>query len=189
MNSIKKIARLVALSLAVVPAMAFSAPKNIVETAASIADFSTLVSLVKQADLAGALSGKGPFTVLAPSNKAFAKLPKAVVERITGDKELLKQVLTYHVIAGKVLSTDLKNGIAPKTLQGETVKVKIKGHTVTFNKSKVVKADVIATNGVIHVIDTVLVPPSVAALLAKPESLEANVGGKSSCGNCSGKKG
>ena len=87
MNSIKKIARLVALSLAVVPAMAFSAPKNIVETAASIADFSTLVSLVKQADLAGALSGKGPFTVLAPSNKAFAKLPKAVVERITGDKD------------------------------------------------------------------------------------------------------
>jgi len=116
--------------------------------------------------LVDTLKGSGPFTVLAPSDAAFAKLPKALVAKIVGDKKLLTSILTYHVIAGKVLSTDLKNGLKAKTVQGEEVTVMIKGKTVTFNKSKVSAADIMASNGVIHVIDTVLVPPTILKALS-----------------------
>lgn len=136
--------------------------KDIVDTAVANGQFKTLVSLVQKAGLVETLKGKGPFTVLAPTDKAFAKLPKALVEKVVSDKELLTKVLTYHVIAGKVLSTDLKDGITPKTVEGETVKVGVHHHTVTFNKSKVIIADVQTSNGVIHAIDTVLIPPSLA---------------------------
>jgi uncharacterized surface protein with fasciclin (FAS1) repeats len=144
---------------------AFSADKDIVDTAVGAGAFKTLVSLVQKAELVDTLKGKGPFTVLAPSDKAFAKLPKALVEKIVGDKKLLTTILTYHVIAGNVMSTDLANGLEAKTVQGEKAKVTIKGKTIRFNNSKVETADIKASNGVIHVIDTVLLPPSVAMKL------------------------
>ena len=134
--------------------------KDIVDTAVAAGQFKTLVKLVTDAGLVDTLKGAGPFTVFAPTDAAFAKLPKETVEKITGDKELLKKVLLYHVIAGKVLSTDLKNGLAAKTVEGQTIKVKIGKKGVTFNKSKLVKADILTSNGVIHIIDTVLVPPA-----------------------------
>ena len=136
--------------------------KDIVDTAVGAGKFTTLVKLVQAAGLVDTLKGAGPFTVLAPTDDAFAKLPKALVSKVMGDKELLKKILLYHVISGSVKSTDLKTGTKAKTVEGEQVKIKIKDGSVYFNKSKVVIADVIATNGVIHAIDTVLLPPSVA---------------------------
>ena len=139
---------------------------DIVDIAAGSKDFTTLVSLVKSAGLVDTLKGKGPFTVLAPTNAAFAKVPKSILEKLGKDKALLTKVLTYHVIAGNVMAKDLKDGITPKTVEGETVKVSIHHSTVKFNNSKVIKADIVASNGVIHVIDAVLVPPSVMKMLA-----------------------
>ncbi len=135
---------------------------DIVDTAVKAGQFKTLASLVTKAGLAETLKGPGPFTVLAPTDKAFAKLPKALVKKITSDPALLKKVLTYHVIAGSVMAADLKNGATEATVEGEKVKVVLKGKTVLFNKSKVVMADVKASNGVIHAVDTVLLPPSLA---------------------------
>ena len=141
------------------------AEKDIVDTAVGAGQFKTLTKLVTDAGLVDTLKGKGPFTVFAPTDKAFAKLPKSLVQKLTADKKLLTQVLTYHVVSGKVLSTDLSNGLAAKTVQGESIKVHINGKKVTFNKSGLVSADVMATNGVIHVIDTVMLPPSVAKMI------------------------
>ncbi len=143
------------------------AQKDIVDTAVGAGQFTTLTKLVTEAGLVDTLKSKGPFTVFAPTDKAFAKLPKSLVDTLLKDKKLLTEVLTYHVIAGKVLSTNLKNGLQAKTVQGENLLVTIKGKNVTFNKSGLVTADVMATNGVIHVIDTVLLPPSVAKKLKK----------------------
>lgn len=143
-------------------AFAKAQEKDIVDTAVSAGSFKTLAALVTKAGLVDTLKGAGPFTVLAPTDAAFAKLPKALVEKVSNDKALLMKVLTYHVISGKVLSTDLKNGTHAKTVEGENVKVKVGAKGVKFNKSKVVKADIECSNGVIHVIDTVLLPPSIA---------------------------
>lgn len=142
------------------------AQKDIVDTAVDAGQFKTLAKLVGDAGLVSTLKGTGPFTVFAPTDKAFAKLPKSLVDTLMKDKKLLTSVLTYHVVAGKVLSTDLKNGLKAKTVQGEEIKVHIKGKTVKFNKSGLVAADVLASNGVIHVIDTVLLPPSIAKKIA-----------------------
>ncbi len=141
--------------------------KDIVDTAVAAGSFKTLTKLVGDAGLVATLKGDGPFTVFAPTDKAFAKLPAAVVKAVTSDKKLLTQVLTYHVIAGKVMSTDLSNGLKAKTVQGEEVTVMIKGKTVKFNKSGLVKADIGTSNGVIHVIDTVLIPPSLQPAVNK----------------------
>lgn len=174
-----------AVALFAVSAVSIAKPsKDIVDTAVGAGQFKTLVKLVQTAGLVDTLKGKGPFTVFAPSDKAFAKLPKALVDRLMGDKELLTQVLTYHVVAGNVLSTDLKNGMNAKTVQGESIKVSINGKSVRFNKSGLVAADVKATNGVIHVIDTVLLPPSVAKALAATESKNYQASSKSDCGSC-----
>jgi len=142
------------------------AQKDIVDTAVDAGQFKTLAKLVGDAGLVSTLKGNGPFTVFAPTDKAFAKLPKSLVDTLMKDKKLLTSVLTYHVVAGKVLSTDLKNGLKAKTVQGEEIKVSIKGKSVKFNKSGLVAADVLASNGVIHVIDTVLLPPSIAKKIA-----------------------
>jgi len=160
----KTLLSLSALAVLVVPS--FASEKDIVDIAAGNKDFSTLVSLVKAAGLVDTLKGKGPFTVLAPTNAAFAKVPKAVLEKLGADKALLTKVLTYHVIAGEVYAKDLKNGINPKTVEGETVKVTIMGKTVKFNQAKVVIADVKASNGVIHAIDAVILPASITKMLA-----------------------
>merc|ERR1712139_736908 len=116
---------------------------------------------LKAAQLTGTLSGKGPFTVFAPTNEAFAKLDKALLAALLEPKNVKKltEVLTYHVYAGEAKSTDLKNGEEVKTLEGESVKVTIDGSSVKLNNADVTTANVLTTNGVVHIIDQVLVPP------------------------------
>ena len=134
--------------------------KNIVQVAASNKQFTTLVSLLKQAGLVGALQ-KGNFTVFAPTNAAFAKLPQSTLQSVGENPALLKKVLTYHVVAGKVPAAKVVTlgGTSVKTLQGQSVKVSVRGGSVFLNGStRVTKTDVMASNGVIHVIDRVLLP-------------------------------
>ena len=137
----------------------YAQEQSIVDIAAGSEDFSILVAALQQANLVEALQGEGPFTVFAPTNEAFAKLLGEL--QITADDLLnhpqLADVLLYHVVSGKILSTDLQDGAMPETLGGQTVKVDLKDGA-KINESKVVTADIEATNGVIHVIDTVLVP-------------------------------
>ena len=130
---------------------------DIVDTAASAGQFKTLVAAVQAAGLADTLKGKGPFTVFAPTDEAFAKLPAGTVEALLGDKEKLAKILTYHVVPGKVMAADVKTG-AVRTVQGQSLKVVANSSGVKVNDAKVVKADVVASNGVIHVIDTVVLP-------------------------------
>jgi len=145
-----------------VPASAGAKSNTIVDVAAGNPQFSTLVSLVKKAGLVGALSGKSKLTVFAPTNAAFAKLPKATLKKVAGDKKLLTSILTYHVVKGAVPASKVVklNGKSVKTLNGQSVKVTVRGGSVYVNKSKVIKTDVKASNGIIHVIDTVLIPKS-----------------------------
>jgi len=133
--------------------------KNIVETAQSVDDLSTLVQAVIAADLVETLSGDGPFTVFAPTNEAFAALPEGTLDDLLKpeNKDQLVKILTYHVVSGTVLSSDLADGDVP-TLEGDTVKVMV--DPITINGAGVVTPDVLATNGVVHVIDQVLLPPS-----------------------------
>merc|ERR1712032_319916 len=138
--------------------------KNIVELAVGTNDLSTLVTALKAGDLVAALQGKGPFTVFAPSNAAFAKLPKATLGSLLEpkNKDKLVGILTYHVVSGAaVFSKDLKPTRNVKTLQGDDVLVTSSSAGVTINgNSKVIAADIAATNGVVHIIDTVLMPPT-----------------------------
>ncbi len=133
---------------------------TIVDIAASNPSFSTLVTAVKAAGLTEMLSGKGPFTVFAPTNEAFAALPKGTVEKLLKpeNRDLLRKVLTYHVVAGDVMAKDLRSGKV-KTVQGSAVSVDVRKQGISINKSNVVKADIDANNGVVHVIDRVLLPP------------------------------
>ncbi len=134
--------------------------KNIVENAAGSADHTTLVAAVKAAGLAETLSGAGPFTVFAPTNEAFAKLPAGAVDNLLKPemKKDLTGVLTYHVVAGAVKAADLKDGQKLKTLQGQELTVGVKDGKVTINGANVTIADVVSSNGVTHVIDAVLMP-------------------------------
>jgi len=134
--------------------------KTIVGLAAGNNDLSTLVTAVKAAGLVDVLNGDGPFTVFAPTNEAFANLPDGVLDKLLKpeNKDMLKSVLTYHVVGGKVMSSDLSSGMV-KTVEGSDVTVKV-GPKVYVNDASVVAADVPATNGVVHVIDKVILPPS-----------------------------
>ncbi len=138
-------------------------PGTLVEVAAGNSTFSTLVAAVKAGGLVETLSGKGPFTVFAPTNEAFAKLPKGTVESLLlpENKEKLVAVLTYHVVPGAVMAADVVklDGKMVKTVQGSEVMVSVKDGKVMVNKSNVTAVDVKASNGVIHVIDAVLLPP------------------------------
>ena len=158
-----------ALAVAVLGAMALgavassaSAPhkpaKNIVQTAVAAGTFKTLVSLVKQAGLAGALSGPGPLTVFAPTDAAFAKVPKATLAALAKDKAKLKAVLLYHVAKGKLTAAKVVKLRSVKTLNGQSLKVRVSHGTVTVGGSRVIKTDIGASNGVIHVINKVLIP-------------------------------
>jgi uncharacterized surface protein with fasciclin (FAS1) repeats len=129
---------------------------DIVDTAVAAGNFKTLVTALKEAGLVDTLKGPGPFTVFAPTDEAFAKIPKADLDTLLANKKKLKSVLTYHVVSGKVMSADIKPGKV-KTVQGEQVTFSTKGG-VMVDKAKVVAADVAADNGVIHAIDTVLMP-------------------------------
>jgi len=144
-------------ALAEKPAKA-AAESTVVEIAAGNKDFSTLVAAVKAAGLAETLSGNGPFTVFAPTNEAFAKLPKGTVDSLLKpeNKDKLTAILTYHVVAGKVMAADVKAGKV-KTVQGGELEIATEGG-VTVNGAKVVKTDIVGSNGVIHVIDAVVLP-------------------------------
>lgn len=144
---------------AAAPVWAGSASKDIVDTAIGAGSFGTLVAAVQAAGLVDTLKGDGPFTVFAPTDEAFAALPEGTVESLLKpeNKDQLVAVLTYHVVADKVMSTDLSNGMTAPTVQGSDVTIMTDGG-VTVDGAKVVAADVEATNGVIHVIDTVILP-------------------------------
>ena len=152
-----------AIALVSVPAgaVAMGAPKkNIVQTAASAPQFSTLVKLVKSAGLAGALSGKQKLTVFAPTNAAFKKVPKQTMNKLAHDKKLLRAVLLYHVVKGEVLAKQVVKLHSVKTLNGAKLTIHVRKGSVFVNQARVTKADVLASNGVIHVINAVLIPPS-----------------------------
>ena len=147
---------LVAASFAVMSLSATAADKDIVDTAVAAGSFKTLVTAVQEAGLVETLKGKGPFTVFAPTDEAFAKIPKAQLDALLKDKAKLSAVLTYHVVPAQVLAKDVKAGDVA-TVQGGKIAVTTDSG-VKVNDAKVVTTDVLASNGVIHVIDTVLMP-------------------------------
>jgi uncharacterized surface protein with fasciclin (FAS1) repeats len=155
-------------AIAVVAVVAGSAgvrgqqPKDIVETAVAAGSFKTLAAALQAAGLVETLKGKGPFTVFAPTDAAFAKLPKGTVEDLLKpeNKAKLAAILTYHVVPGTVLAAQVAtmNGKEAKTVNGQAVKITVNGNAVTVGAAKVVTTDIKATNGVIHVIDSVMLP-------------------------------
>ena len=153
---------LVAL-VAAVPCLADcgTCDKTIVEVAVGSDNFKTLVAAVKAADLVDTLSGEGPFTVFAPTDEAFAKLPKGTVEELVKpeNKKKLASILTYHVVAGKVMAADVVKLKSAETVQGRKVRIRVKDGKVMVNRANVVKTDIVCKNGVIHVIDAVILPP------------------------------
>jgi uncharacterized surface protein with fasciclin (FAS1) repeats len=153
--------------LALTTAMALSAPafadghsKDIVDTAVGAGSFTTLVAAVEAAGLVETLKGEGPFTVFAPTDAAFAALPAGTVEDLLKpeNKDQLTAILTYHVVPGKVMSTDLSEGLTAATVQGANVTITLEGGA-KVNGATISTADIEATNGVIHVIDAVILPP------------------------------
>jgi uncharacterized surface protein with fasciclin (FAS1) repeats len=131
--------------------------KDIVDTAVSAGDFNTLVTAVKEAGLVETLKGEGPFTVFAPTDEAFAKIPEADLKALLADKEKLTRVLTYHVVPGKVMAADVAGLSAARTVEGGSLDISASSG-VRVNDATVVKTDIETSNGVIHVIDTVLMP-------------------------------
>ena len=144
---------------AAAPAFADGHSKDIVDTAVGAGNFTTLVAAVQAAGLVDTLKGSGPFTVFAPTDAAFAALPKGTVEELLqpGNKDQLTAILTYHVVPGKVMSTDLSNNMMAGTVQGSDVTIMTEGG-VTVDGANVVAADIEASNGVIHVINQVILP-------------------------------
>ena len=150
-------------TLALVSALALTgraADKDIVDTAVAAGNFKTLAAALKAAGLVETLKGDGPFTVFAPTDEAFAKLPAGTVENLLKpeNRDKLRAVLTYHVVAGKVTAAQVVKLKTAKTVQGSDVKIMTSGGKVMVDNANVVKTDITATNGVIHVIDTVLMP-------------------------------
>jgi uncharacterized surface protein with fasciclin (FAS1) repeats len=135
-----------------------AAQADIVGTASAAGSFNTLVSAVKAADLVDTLKGEGPFTVFAPTDAAFAKLPEGQLNALLADKDLLTKVLTYHVVQGRVEAAEVVKLSSVATIEGQPVKIRV-GEAVMVNNAKVVKTDISTSNGVIHVIDTVMLPP------------------------------
>ncbi len=138
-------------------AVAKTATSDIVDTAVAAGSFKTLAAALKAAGLVDTLKGKGPFTVFAPTDEAFAKLPEGTVEALLKDKDKLTAILTYHVVPGAVKAADVVKLDSAKTVQGQSVSIDATDG-VKINDAKVVKADIVCSNGVIHVIDTVLLP-------------------------------
>ena len=149
-----------AISVLALPVTASAAPsKNIVETAAGAPQFSTLVSLVERAGLANALSGKQQLTVFAPTNAAFDKVPKKTLNALLKDKGLLRRVLLYHVVAGKIPAKQVVEREGAKTRNGARVTFKVEGKKVYVNDARVITPDIRASNGIVHAINRVLIPP------------------------------
>jgi transforming growth factor-beta-induced protein len=153
-------AALVAVMLAAAPIFAAGPEKDIVDTAVAAGSFNTLVTAIKAAGLVETLKGKGPFTVFAPTDEAFAKLPAGTLDTLLKpeNKEKLKGILTYHVVAGKVMAKDVVKLKEAKTVNGQMLTIAVKDGKVMVNNANVAKTDVAASNGVIHVIDAVLLP-------------------------------
>ncbi len=135
----------------------YGAKKDIVDTAVSAGNFDTLVTAVKEAGLVETLKGDGPFTVFAPTDEAFAKIPEADLKALLADKEKLTRVLTYHVVPGKVMAADVAGLSSARTVEGGSLDIATSSG-VRVNNARVVKTDIETSNGVIHVIDTVLMP-------------------------------
>jgi uncharacterized surface protein with fasciclin (FAS1) repeats len=152
-----------------IPSRAVASDKDIVETAIAAGNFKTLATALTEAGLIETLKGEGPFTVFAPTDEAFAKIPKADLDKLLKDKEALTKVLLYHVVSGKVMSSDVVKLKSAKTVQGSDVKIAVKGKDVMVNAARVVKVDIEATNGVIHVIDSVIMPPTAKKMAPKVE--------------------
>jgi len=140
------------------PARTAAKKPNIVQVASKAGNFKTLVALVKKAGLAGTLSSKGPFTVFAPTDAAFKKVPKSTLDALAKDKKKLKAVLLYHVVKGKVPASKVVTLDSAKTLNGKSVSIDVMDGKVYVNNAQVTTADVKARNGVIHVINEVLIP-------------------------------
>jgi uncharacterized surface protein with fasciclin (FAS1) repeats len=130
---------------------------DIVDTAVAAGSFETLVAALQAADLVDVLKSDGPFTVFAPTDEAFAKLPAGTIEKLLADKDALTKILTYHVVPGKVMAADVAGLDSAKTVQGQSVKIDTSSG-VKINDASVITADIVASNGVIHVIDTVIMP-------------------------------
>jgi uncharacterized surface protein with fasciclin (FAS1) repeats len=141
---------------------AMTPAKTIVDVAVANGSFKTLVTALQAADLVAALQGPGPFTVFAPTDAAFAKLPAGTVEALLKDPKKLASILTYHVISGKIMAADVikLGGAKPATLNGASLDIQVRDGKVFVNGAQVVTADVTASNGVIHVIDAVVLPPA-----------------------------
>lgn len=172
MKSMKKITSMIALAITLVlSGNSLAQDKDIVELAAGTEDLSTLVTAVKAAGLVETLQSEGPFTVFAPTNAAFEALPDGVLDMLLKpeNKDKLKSVLTYHVLAGEVMSKDVKT-MKAKTVEGSKAQVTVKGKNVMVDSAKVVMADVNASNGVVHVIDAVILPPSIKKMLDSSKS-------------------
>lgn len=133
--------------------------KNIVETAAAAPQFSTLVSLVEKAGLAKTLSGNTQYTVFAPTNAAFAKVPKKTLNALLADKSLLRKVLLYHVVPGRLPASKVVKTESAKTAEGAKVEFSVRGKSAFVNESKIVATDIRCSNGIVHAINAVLIPP------------------------------
>jgi uncharacterized surface protein with fasciclin (FAS1) repeats len=161
--------RKLSLLAAAAAVVAFAAPttaqaqdKDIVEVAVEAGSFKTLAKLLGDAGLVETLKGPGPFTVFAPTDEAFAKVPAATLQALAADKNALKNVLLYHVVAGKVMAADALKlaGKGAKTVEGSEAKISVMGNTPMINNAHIVQTDILAKNGVIHVIDAVILPPA-----------------------------
>ncbi len=150
------------MGLIMAAAVAYAGPQknaeqDIVDTAIAAGNFTTLVTALKKADLVETLKGKGPFTVFAPTDEAFAKIPKAQLDALLADKAALTKVLTYHVVPGKVTAADVAMLETADTVEGQALNIRT-DDGVQVNDARVIKADIVASNGVIHVIDQVMLP-------------------------------
>lgn len=150
-------ALVVAVAVPVAAMAGDMAKKDIVDTAASAGDFNTLVTAIQEAGLVETLKGEGPFTVFAPTDEAFAKIPEDQLNALLADKERLTAVLTYHVVAGKVMAADVAGLESATTVEGQDIRIDT-SDGVKVNDANVIKTDIAASNGVIHVIDTVIMP-------------------------------
>ena len=148
------------VAAATAPAAQTRDDANIVQTAVAAGQFKTLAKLLTRAGLAGALQDAGPYTVFAPTDAAFKKVPKTTLNALLRNKAKLRAVLLYHVVSGKVTAADVAKLSTAKTLNGKSVRIRMSGTNVFVNSAKVTKADVTASNGVIHVINRVLIPPA-----------------------------
>lgn len=154
----RKIMMLVAiLAIAAVPGLRAGEQKDIVDTAIAAGDFKTLAAALQAAGLVDTLKGQGPFTVFAPTDAAFAKIPKADLDALLKNKAQLTKVLTYHVVPGKVMASDVANLKEAKSVEGQMIRIDT-SHGVKVDDANVVKTDILASNGVIHVIDSVILP-------------------------------